>query len=66
MMRNLAFALSSMALPDLPMATGVLYDSPGNAYEAEVASRDAKAEQTGRTLNELLHAGFTWRATGGA
>ena len=58
--RNLAFALSSMDRPAFPMATGVLYDDPKPTYETEVASAGAELRRNGKTLKDIMHAGFTW------
>lgn len=53
--RNLAFALSQMAPPELPMAMGVLFDSPADVYDAGNKTGAAK-----RSLQDVMRSGFTW------
>lgn len=57
---NLAFALARMARPAFPMATGVLYDSPEPAYEAEVADAGSAFREDGKSLQDVMRSGFTW------
>ncbi len=58
--RNLAFALARMARPTFPMATGILYDNPGPVYEVEMANVGSAVRQDGKSLQDVMHAGFTW------
>ena len=62
--RNLAFALASMARPEMPMATGVLYSHEQPVYQTEVSKYGD--DQAATTLNEVMHSGFTWNVPNSA
>jgi 2-oxoglutarate ferredoxin oxidoreductase subunit beta len=57
---NLAFALARLARPAFPVATGVLYDNPEPAYEAEVAGAGLAIRDDGKSLQDVMRSGFTW------
>jgi 2-oxoglutarate ferredoxin oxidoreductase subunit beta len=61
--RNLAVLLASLDTPEFPMALGVLYCDPAQAYDAEIHSqiRVAKSKYPDPNLSELLRVGQTWR-----
>jgi len=59
--RNLAFALSQMTPPELPMAMGVLYDNPAEVYDV-----GANREPSKRALQDVMQSGFTWTVEPGA
>ncbi len=54
--RNLAAALARMALPDFPMATGILYDNPGPIFDTGSGVKTSDE----RSLKDVMRAGFTW------
>ena len=62
--RHLAFALANMTRPEMPVATGVLYDNPGPAYEPTTAgtmpSRQMAPNRDHDKLQDIMRSGFTW------
>lgn len=60
--RNLAFLLAQLELPKFPLATGVLYNNPGVAYEAATFTQidEARQKSKRRNMNDVLNQGFTW------
>ncbi|MEQ8349205.1 MAG: 2-oxoacid:ferredoxin oxidoreductase subunit beta [Sneathiellaceae bacterium] len=58
----LATLLAQMEPPHMPVAMGVLYDSPAPTYEAAVTGQvqAAMEKKPNATINELLHSGHTW------
>ncbi len=61
--RTLAFLLAQLALPDFPMAFGVLYCDPVPSYDSAVTAQNATAvEKSGAgDIDRLLRGGHTWR-----
>jgi 2-oxoglutarate ferredoxin oxidoreductase subunit beta len=59
-------ALLAALEPPMPVAIGVLLDSPATAYETQVAGLEAAEADRLRTtsLNSLLRQGATWSAPG--
>ncbi|HYB08242.1 MAG TPA: 2-oxoacid:ferredoxin oxidoreductase subunit beta [Alphaproteobacteria bacterium] len=61
--RTMAFLLSHMEPPKFPMALGVLYCGPGEAYEAQVRAQIEEARKRQGAvadINALLRRGSTW------
>ena len=60
--RTLAFLLAQLALPDHPMAFGVLYRDPREAYDKAVTEQNAAAvaKLGDGDMNALLRSGHTW------
>jgi 2-oxoglutarate/2-oxoacid ferredoxin oxidoreductase subunit beta len=63
--RTLAFLLAQLAVPEFPMAFGVLYRDPMPSYDASIAQQNTSAlEKSGvGEIDKLLRSGHTWTAT---
>jgi 2-oxoglutarate/2-oxoacid ferredoxin oxidoreductase subunit beta len=61
--RTLAFLLAQLALPNFPMAFGVLYCDPMPSYDATVTQQntDAVAKSGVGDIDKLLRGGHTWK-----
>ena len=55
--RALALRLAEMRPPEFPMALGVLYRDPAEAYDKALLKR---APAAGASLSDVLHGGRTW------
>ncbi|PPR11790.1 MAG: 2-oxoglutarate oxidoreductase subunit KorB [Alphaproteobacteria bacterium MarineAlpha11_Bin1] len=58
----LAVMLADMKQPEFPVALGVLYNNPGEAYDDAVHEQLAGVKETtpAGTINEMLRKGRTW------
>ena len=61
---TLAALLAAMQPPEFPIAIGVLYNAPGETYEAKVYNQLASAKNGGTGLNDVIRRGHTWRVEG--
>ena len=63
---TLHLALINMALPDFPVAFGVIRAVPAPVYDTEMEAQIKEVQQTRKVtcVDELLNSGNTWEVTG--
>ena len=63
---TLHLALINMALPDFPVAFGVIRAVPAPVYDTEMVAQIKEVQQTRKVtcVDELLNSGNTWEVTG--
>jgi 2-oxoglutarate ferredoxin oxidoreductase subunit beta len=63
---TLHMALINMALPDMPVALGVIRSVPAPVYDTEMVAQIKRVQQNRKVtcVDELLNSGNTWEVTG--